>query len=122
MGDPFWREGFGPLLPETEAIPFNDVDALEGKLAGKHFGAFIVEPIQSEAGIQIPTPEYFQSAQSLCRRYGTRANSFGSFMQARITRHRNLSRCSRLATHVGAASPRDLAANGLALSWKMLTA
>jgi ornithine--oxo-acid transaminase len=71
MGDSFWRERFGPLLPETEAIPFNDVDALERQRAGKHLGAFIVDPIQSEAGIQIPTPEYFQSAQSLCRRYGT---------------------------------------------------
>src|SRR5438067_5310427 len=37
MGDPFWREGFGPLLPETEAIPFDDVDALERKLAKKRF-------------------------------------------------------------------------------------
>jgi ornithine--oxo-acid transaminase len=71
MGDPFWREGFGPLLPETEAIPFNDVDALEQKLASKRFAAFIVEPIQSEAGIRIPTPEYLRTAQALCRRYGT---------------------------------------------------
>jgi ornithine--oxo-acid transaminase len=71
MGDSFWREGFGPLLPETEAIPFNDVDALEQKLASKRFAAFIVEPIQSEAGIRIPKPEYFRAAQSLCRRYGT---------------------------------------------------
>jgi ornithine--oxo-acid transaminase len=71
MGDPFWREGFGPLLPETEAIPFDDVGALEGKLASKHFAAFIVEPIQSEAGVRVPTPEYFQAAQSLCRRYET---------------------------------------------------
>jgi ornithine--oxo-acid transaminase len=71
MGDSFWREGFGPLLPETEAIPFDDVDALERKLSSKRFAAFIVEPIQSEAGIRIPTPEYFRAAQSLCRRYGT---------------------------------------------------
>ena len=71
MGDSFWREGFGPLLPETEAIPFDDLDALERKLASKRFAAFIVEPIQSEAGIRVPTPEYFRAAQSLCRRYGT---------------------------------------------------
>jgi ornithine--oxo-acid transaminase len=71
MGDPFWREGFGPLLPETEAIPLDDVDALERKLASKRFAAFIVEPIQSEAGVRVPTPEYFRAAQSLCRRYGT---------------------------------------------------
>jgi ornithine--oxo-acid transaminase len=71
MGDPFWREGFGPLLPETEAIPFDDVDALKRKLATKRFAAFIVEPIQSEAGVRVPSAEYFQTAQSLCRRYGT---------------------------------------------------
>jgi ornithine--oxo-acid transaminase len=71
MGDSFWREGFGPLLPETEAIPFNDVNALERKLASKRFAAFIVEPIQSEAGVRVPSPEYFHAAQSLCKRYET---------------------------------------------------
>lgn len=71
MGDPFWREGFGPLLPETEAIPFDDLGSLERKLASKRFAAFFVEPIQSEAGISVPSPEYFRSAQSLCRRFGT---------------------------------------------------
>src|SRR3984893_9610355 len=71
MGSSFWREGFGPLLPGTEEIPFDDVNALERKLARKRFAAFIVEPIQSEAGIRVPTAEYFRSAQSLCRRYGT---------------------------------------------------
>jgi len=71
MGDSFWREGFGPLLPETEAIPFDDLNALEQKLASKRFAAYIVEPIQSEAGIRVPSPEYFQKAQALCRRYGT---------------------------------------------------
>lgn len=71
MGDSFWREGFGPLLPETEAIPFDDLDALEKKLTSKRFAAFIVEPIQSEAGIRVPTAEYFRAVQSLCRRHGT---------------------------------------------------
>ncbi|HTE90498.1 MAG TPA: aspartate aminotransferase family protein, partial [Terriglobales bacterium] len=71
MGGSFWREGFGPLLPETEAIPFDDLDALERKLTSKRFAAFIVEPIQSEAGVRLPTPDYFRAAQSLCRHYGT---------------------------------------------------
>jgi ornithine--oxo-acid transaminase len=71
MGSSFWREGFGPLLPGTEAIPFDDVNALERKLASKRFAAFIVEPIQSEAGVQVPASEYFRAAHSLCRRYGT---------------------------------------------------
>jgi ornithine--oxo-acid transaminase len=71
MGDSFWREGFGPLLPETEAIPFDDVEALERKLATKRFAAFFIEPVQSEAGIRVPAPDYLRTAQLLCRRYGT---------------------------------------------------
>src|SRR5207302_9077172 len=58
MGSPFWREGFGPLLPGTEAIPFNQLDVLEQKLASRKFAGFIVEPIQSEAGIHVPNSEY----------------------------------------------------------------
>ncbi|HET7441655.1 MAG TPA: aspartate aminotransferase family protein [Terriglobales bacterium] len=71
MGNSFWREGFGPLLPDTEAIPFDDLDALEQKLKTRKFAAFIVEPIQSEAGIRVPAPEYLPAVQELCRRYGT---------------------------------------------------
>lgn len=71
MGDSFWREDFGPLLPDTEAIPFDDVDALEQKLATRKFAAFFVEPIQSEAGIRVPGSDYFRAAQTLCQRYGT---------------------------------------------------
>lgn len=71
MGNSFWREKFGPMLPETEAIPFDDLGALERKLAGKKFAAFFVEPIQSEAGIRVPSPDYFRAVQELCRRYGT---------------------------------------------------
>ena len=71
MGDSFWREGFGPMLQGTEAIPFDDLDALEKKLSTKKFAAFIAEPIQSEAGIRVPHPRYFRAAQDLCRSYGT---------------------------------------------------
>ena len=71
MGDPLWREGFGPLLPDTEAVGFNDLKALEKKLETKKFAAFILEPVQAEAGILIPEGNYLQEAQRLCRRYGT---------------------------------------------------
>jgi len=71
MSDAFWREGFGPLLPDTAAIPFGDLAALERELKTKRFAAFIVEPIQSEAGVVIPTSDYLRNAESLCRRYGT---------------------------------------------------
>src|ERR1700756_3841165 len=71
MSDKFWRDGFGPLLADTAAVPFGDLAALERELKTKRFGAFIVEPIQSEAGVCVPHPDYLRTAESLCRRYGT---------------------------------------------------
>jgi ornithine--oxo-acid transaminase len=71
MSDKFWSEGFGPLLPETAAIPFGDLGALELELKSKRFAAFMVEPVQSEAGVCVPDPDYLRTAESLCRRYGT---------------------------------------------------
>jgi ornithine--oxo-acid transaminase len=71
MSDAFWRDGFGPLLADTQAVPFGSVEALEKHLATKKFAAFIVEPIQAEGGIRVPAPEYLKAAQALCRRYGT---------------------------------------------------
>jgi ornithine--oxo-acid transaminase len=71
MSDAFWREGFGPLLPETTIVPFGSVDALESELRSKRFAAFIVEPIQSEAGVRVPDRDYLRTAEALCRRYGT---------------------------------------------------
>lgn len=71
MGDPFWRDGFGPMLPDTEQVPFGDLKVLEEKLAARKQAAFIVEPIQSEAGIRVPAEGYLETAQELCRRYGT---------------------------------------------------
>jgi len=71
MSDKFWSEGFGPLLPETAAVPFDDLQALERELKSKRFAAFIVEPIQSEAGVCVPHADYLRTAESLCRRYGT---------------------------------------------------
>jgi ornithine--oxo-acid transaminase len=71
MGDAFWRDKFGPMLPSTEAVPFNDIASVEKKLSTRSFAAFFVEPVQSEAGIRIPDPGYFEQVEQLCRRYGT---------------------------------------------------
>jgi ornithine--oxo-acid transaminase len=71
MNDAFWRERFGPLLPDTLGVPFGDIAALESALAEKRHAAFIVEPLQAEGGIQIPSREYLQEAQELCRKSGT---------------------------------------------------
>ena len=45
MGSDFWKEGFGPLLRDSAAVPFDSIAPLEEKLATKKFAAFIVEPI-----------------------------------------------------------------------------
>jgi ornithine--oxo-acid transaminase len=71
MTDPFWREGFEPLLQDTVAVPFGDLPALERELSTKRFSAFIVEPLQSEAGIHVAPEGYLPAAQELCRRTGT---------------------------------------------------
>ena len=71
MGDPFWSKGFGPMLAGTQAVPFGDLAALEAALATKKYAAYFVEPIQGEAGIRLPAPEYLRRAQALCRQYGT---------------------------------------------------
>jgi ornithine--oxo-acid transaminase len=71
MDNPFWTAEFGPLLPDTQPVPFGDIEQLERQLASKKFAAFIVEPVQAEAGVLIPPPNYLKQAQALCRRYGT---------------------------------------------------
>jgi ornithine--oxo-acid transaminase len=70
VGDEFLKEGFGPLLPGCELVPYGDLDRLEAALRGKDVAAFIVEPIQGRM-VTLPPPGYLQAAQELCRRYGT---------------------------------------------------
>jgi len=71
MNDPFWRQGFGPLLDDAHGVPYGDISALEIALATKKHAAFVVEPMQAEGGINVPTRAYLQEAQELCRRTGT---------------------------------------------------
>jgi ornithine--oxo-acid transaminase len=71
MGDPFWKKGFGPMLSDTEEISFGDEAALAEKLKTKKFAAFIVEPMQGEGGIRVPSDSYLKRARELCSRYGT---------------------------------------------------
>ena len=63
MNDSYWTAGFGPLLPGTQCIPFNDLAALEKHLKSKNFAMFIVEPVQSEAGVKVPDENYLKGAQ-----------------------------------------------------------
>jgi ornithine--oxo-acid transaminase len=70
VGDDFFKEGFGPLLPGCERVPFGDLSALEAQLRAKDVAAFIVEPIQGRM-VTLAPAGYLQGAQELCRRYGT---------------------------------------------------
>jgi ornithine--oxo-acid transaminase len=63
--DPQRRKGFGPFGPGFRIIPFGDVDAL-GAAITTNTVAFLVEPIQGEAGVIIPPPGYFAKVRSLC--------------------------------------------------------
>ncbi len=71
MSDEFWKDGFGPMLSEVEHVAFGALDELAAKLASRRFAAFIVEPVQVEAGMKIPDAEYLRQASALCARYGT---------------------------------------------------
>lgn len=61
-----YRENFGPYLPGFKTVPFGDVDALAQAITPQT-AAFIVEPIQGEAGIRLPPPGYLKRALELCR-------------------------------------------------------
>jgi ornithine--oxo-acid transaminase len=71
MSDNFWREGFGPLLPDIDNVTFADVAELGARLKTRRYAALILEPIQVEGGVRIPSAEYLQQAQALCRRCGS---------------------------------------------------
>lgn len=65
--DPECRDGFGPYLPGIEIIPFNDINALETALKDPNIAAFLVEPIQGEAGVVVPDEGYLKKAYKLCK-------------------------------------------------------
>ena len=59
--------GFGPFMPGYEIIPYNDIDALKASLSDPNVAAFMVEPIQGEAGVVVPNDDYLISAYNLCK-------------------------------------------------------
>jgi ornithine--oxo-acid transaminase len=70
VGDEFFKEGFGPLLPGCKRVPFGDLGRLEAELRRRDVAAFFVEPIQGRE-VTLPPAGYLAAAQELCRRYGT---------------------------------------------------
>jgi ornithine--oxo-acid transaminase len=69
-GSSEFREGFGPLLPGCDVVPFGDLDTLERELDHGDVAAFMIEPIQGK-GVVMPPFGYLEGAQSLCRAAGT---------------------------------------------------
>ena len=63
--EPLYRKNFGPFTPGFTVIPFGDAAALE-KAITPRTAAFLVEPIQAEAGILIPPDGYFKAAREIC--------------------------------------------------------
>jgi ornithine--oxo-acid transaminase len=67
--DPETYTHFGPFMPGFERIPYNDLDALEEAISDPDTAAFMVEPIQGEAGVIIPDEGYLQGVRALCSKY-----------------------------------------------------
>lgn len=65
--DPDAYKGFGPYTPGFVKIPYNDLAALEEALLDKNVAAFLVEPIQGEAGVYVPDEGYLKKAYDLCK-------------------------------------------------------
>jgi ornithine--oxo-acid transaminase len=68
-GDPIFRDGFGPLLPDCQSVPFGNLPALEHALERGNVAAFVVEPVQGK-GVNMPPDGYLPAAQRLCRDAG----------------------------------------------------
>ncbi len=66
--DPSARDGFAPFMPGFEIIPYDDVPALEKALVNPNVCGFLVEPIQGEAGIFVPSDGYLKSVETTCRK------------------------------------------------------
>jgi ornithine--oxo-acid transaminase len=65
--DPSSYKNFGPFMPGFDIIPYNDLAALEKALEDKNAAAFLVEPIQGEAGILVPDEGFISKAKEMCK-------------------------------------------------------
>ncbi|MGO4620231.1 ornithine--oxo-acid transaminase [Ensifer sp. 2TAB8] len=67
--DPDARTGFGPFAPGFKVVPFGDIEAFRAAI-NENTVAFLVEPIQGEAGVIVPPVGYFTTVRELCTRHG----------------------------------------------------
>ncbi|MBN1246973.1 MAG: aminotransferase class III-fold pyridoxal phosphate-dependent enzyme, partial [Anaerolineae bacterium] len=65
--EPRYRQGFGPFTPGFKSIPFGDADALQAAITPNTV-AFLVEPIQGEAGVNVPPDGYLREVRDICSR------------------------------------------------------
>jgi ornithine--oxo-acid transaminase len=66
--DPKSTTGFGPFMPGFDLIEYNDLVGLEKALEDERVAAFMVEPIQGEAGVVVPQAGYMRKVQEMCKR------------------------------------------------------
>ncbi len=66
--DPDARKNFGPFTPGFVSIPYDDVNALEFALQNKNVIGFLVEPIQGEAGVYVPSENFLAKAKAICEK------------------------------------------------------
>lgn len=67
--DPSSYAGYGPYMPGFSLVPYNDLGALEREFQDSNVCAFMVEPIQGEAGVVVPSPGYLKGVRELCDKY-----------------------------------------------------
>lgn len=67
--DPSSRKGFGPFVPGYDIIPYNDLVALSEILKNRNIAAFMLEPIQGEAGVVVPDEGYLTEVHRLCKEH-----------------------------------------------------
>ena len=67
--DPSSYTNYGPFMPGFDLVPYDDLDALERSFQNPHTAAFMVEPIQGEAGVVVPSDGYLQGIRRLCSKY-----------------------------------------------------
>ena len=67
-GQPKYQEGFGPLPAGFDYVEYNNIEALE-KMMSENTAAVMLEPIQGEGGVHVPTAEYLKKVRALCDKY-----------------------------------------------------
>lgn len=68
-GNAKYLEGFGPTMPGFDHVPFGDIEAVKAAI-GPETGAILVEPIQGEGGVRVPSPDFLPQLRALCDAHG----------------------------------------------------